>query len=440
VAALSAKPSSILKHRYFQEVAFLYNRDNIAENYSLSLRLAAATNPDFSVTLRVHLPASISDVSLNGIGQYLRNESNVNIRQHLGNVNIRQHLQVTPGPRSSYTYLAMERAILTFLDHYNLAWHKVLSGMPKFDEASEQEGVAAAGAAGPCSGTRTVQSAPDSGGPASGVGAVHGQPSAAGGGAGEAADKAGAAGGARPDKASVALRKATLLSAEKAAKAILAGGEGLEKHPDLHLLAFQMHAIVTAIVNFGVRDEGLVVFKLVSLLFSSIFRHLSFAPFITVLALRSSSHTHTHSHSITLSLYHSITLSLSHSLTVVADCGGAAAGGCAAQAAPHPSAAHQPRLLRVGCRGLFGKRPRPLAGAGGVDPAAAARPPSHAARAHVHSVVLPGAGGPGGRPPPHRPRPLEAGGRRHARQGFPRVRSTSRARPNPKPSLRRPAL
>jgi len=40
-------------------------------------------------------------------------------------------------------------------------------------------------------------------------------------------------------------------------------------------------------VNFGVRDEGLVVFKLVSLLFSSIFRHLSFAPFITVCFLMS---------------------------------------------------------------------------------------------------------------------------------------------------------
>ena len=32
------------------QVAFLYNRDNIAETYSFSLRLAAATNPDFSVT------------------------------------------------------------------------------------------------------------------------------------------------------------------------------------------------------------------------------------------------------------------------------------------------------------------------------------------------------------------------------------------------------
>ena len=38
-------------------------------------------------------------------------------------------------------------------------------------------------------------------------------------------------------------------SLEQAAKGILAGGEGLEKHPDLHLLAFQMHAIVTAIVS-----------------------------------------------------------------------------------------------------------------------------------------------------------------------------------------------
>jgi hypothetical protein len=110
------------------QVAFLYNRDNIAETYSFSLRLAAATNPDFSVTPG---PRSSYTCDLKPPPPLVRRArlpapAATPARAH------RVVLRRTPDLCSAFVrrYLAMERAVLAFLDQYNRLWHAALAQVP----------------------------------------------------------------------------------------------------------------------------------------------------------------------------------------------------------------------------------------------------------------------------------------------------------------------